>query len=595
MASHKQNHSIYSQIRLLIGRAHWALRRFVLGFFRFLIVRILPERLSNLIRRFRDRRLERNYGHILEIYKEQGVEAALEIIRGSFIKHGDREKSMVALARYALTVNVLDAEQAARVLGSESERRNIRQWAALAAWDSGNIRASYELLNDFGVQESPTSSVAEKVFQIRGSWRLIQNLPEVPAARPTPAYQSNTRAILYVASSSRPYHITGYTSRTHHILRALKASGWNPHCVTRQGYPYDRPDAREVSGELTREIDGIIYERLPGVHRRQVDYDEYLIRSADAVEKAAKQLKPEIIQAASNYEAALPALIASRRLGIPFVYEVRGLWEYTAASKKPGWERTERFELDCTLEGLVASNADHVFTLTSAMADELTKRGTDCDRISLAPNGIEPDDFRPLERDQCMAADLELADDSFVVGYVGSIVAYEGLDDLIKAVELLVSDFPNLRVVVVGDGDVRENLEHRVQKNNLGKFVTFTGKVPPSEVAKYFSLFNVIALPRKPYQVCHLVSPLKPLEAMAMNIPMVVSDVEALREMVTDKVSALVHRAGDPGSLAESIQLLLSDIGLASKLAQNARSEMLPKRTWNNIAQEMIRILERIS
>ncbi|MBW4933788.1 glycosyltransferase family 4 protein [Marinobacter sp. F4206] len=539
--------------------------------------------------------MERIRGKVLEIYNEQGLDAALQDISGSQTKKRDREKCLVALTRYAMTVNVLDAERTARALCLESERPNMRQWAALATWDSGNIRVPYELIDALGDPELSTSAVAEKIHQIRGSGKLLQKLPEIPDARPSPAYQPNSRTMLYVASSSRPYHVTGYTSRTHHILGALKASGWTTHCVTRQGYPYDRPDAREGGGELTREIDGIIYERLPGFHRRQVDYDEYLIRSACAIENAAKQLKPEIIQAASNYEAALPALIASRRLGIPFVYEVRGLWEYTAASKKPGWERTERFELDRRLEELVASHADHVFTLTSAMAEELTKRGTDCDRISLAPNGIEPDAFRPLERDQRMAADLELADDSFVVGYVGSIVAYEGLDDLIKAVELLVSDFPNLRLVVVGDGDVREDLEHRVQENNLGKFVTFTGKVPPSEVTKYFSLFNVIALPRKPYQVCRLVSPLKPLEAMAMNVPMVVSDVEALREMVTDKVSALVHKAGDPESLADAIRLLLSDTGLAAKLAQNARSEMLPKRTWNNIAQEMIRVLERIS
>jgi hypothetical protein len=225
-----------------------------------------------------------------------------------------------------------------RALIADTDRADMLKWATFAAWDSGSIRFATELLQQVDGLEHETTEAGNKVRQIRGCYRLLERLPDLPAARSTPLYANSSRDMLYVASSSRPYHITGYTSRTHHILRAIKTSGWNVHCVTRPGYPFDRPDARDVSDELVREIDGIVYERLPGAHRREVDYDEYLLHSADFIEQAALRLKPSVIQAASNYEAALPALIAARRLGIPFVYEVRGLWEYTAASKKPGWE-----------------------------------------------------------------------------------------------------------------------------------------------------------------------------------------------------------------------------------------------------------------
>jgi glycosyltransferase involved in cell wall biosynthesis len=541
----------------------------------------------------RERRRQAVYAQYFSLYRESGLEVVLSTVQGTVNKQLERNKILVAVARNAMNYDVEDTERAVRALVADTDRTDMLKWATFSAWDSGSIRFTTELLQQFDGLEHETTEAGNKVRQIRGCYRLLQCLPEIPAARSTPLYADCSRDMLYVASSSRPYHITGYTSRTHHILRAIKTSGWNVHCVTRPGYPFDRPDARDVSDEVVRVIDGILYERLPGAHRREVDYDEYLSCSADTIEQAALRLKPSVIQAASNYEAALPALIAARRLGIPFVYEVRGLWEYTAASKKPGWERTERFELDRRLEALVASHANHVFTLTSALADELVRRGVQPSMISLAPNGIEPEAFRPQDRDSSAITELGLPEDAFVVGYVGSVVAYEGLDDLLDAVRALAPEYPRLRVVIVGDGDTRMRLELQAKEHALGSCVIFTGKVSPDAVSRYFSIFDAIALPRKPYQVCRLVSPLKPLEAMAMNVPMIVSDVEALAEMVKEGVSALVHKSGDVESLANAIRMLMTRPGLGSELAKNARSHMLPARTWSHIAGEMGSELDR--
>lgn len=136
-------------------------------------------------------------------------------------------------------------------------------------------------------------------------------------------------------------------------------------------------------------------------------------------------------------------------------------------------------------------------------------------------------------------------------------------------------------------------LEQQSKVYGFADRVIFTGKVPPDAVSRYFSLFDAIALPRKPYQVCRLVSPLKPLEAMAMNVPMIVSDVEALAEMVEDGVSALVHKSGDSESLATAIETLIINPELGAKLAAGARSKMLPSRTWSNIAAKLSAELER--
>lgn len=593
MSTHKHQHQGKGRLRYAIGRAHWRLRRIVRDSLRFVFLHWLRPSFRAYLIAVRERRMRALFAHYFALYRQSGLEAVLVTIQDSVKTPRDRNKILVAVARDAMNVDVLDTERAVRALVADTERVDMLKWATFAMWDSGNIRFSSDLLQSFNELEQKSTEAGYKVRQIRGCSRLFENLPEIPSRRPTPVYMDGSRTMLYVASSSRPYHITGYTSRTHHILRAIKSSGWEVHCVTRPGYPLDRPDARDISDELVHQIDGIVYERLPGAHRRSVDYNQYLTLSADTIEQAAIRLKPSFIQAASNYEAALPALIAARRLGIPFAYEVRGLWEYTAASKKPGWEHTERFDLDRRLETLVARHANHVFTLTNALADELVGRGVEPTMISLAPNGIEPEAFMPLERDPSAIAELGLPNDAFVVGYVGSIVAYEGLDDLMEAARLLGAEHPNLRVVIVGDGDTRVHLEQQAKANQLGNHVIFTGKVPPDAVARYFSIFDAIALPRKPYQVCRLVSPLKPLEAMAMNVPMIVSDVEALAEMVEDGVSALVHKSGDAESLANAIRRLVTSPGLGCELAKNARAQMLPSRTWSNIAQKMSAELDR--
>lgn len=581
------------RLRYVIGRAHWGLRRYARDSARFVLSHWLPPSVRAYLVAARERRRQAVYAQYFNLYRESGLKVVLSTVQDTVNKQLERNKVLVAVTRNAMNYDVRDAELAVRALVADTDRTDMVKWATFSAWDSGNIRFATELLQQLGGLEHEATEAGNKARQIRGCYRLTERLPEIPAARSTPVYANSSRDMLYVASSSRPYHITGYTSRTHHILRAIKTSGWNVHCVTRPGYPFDRPDARDVSGELVREIDGIVYERLPGAHRREVDYDEYLWRSADSIEQAALRLKPSVIQAASNYEAALPALIAARRLGIPFVYEVRGLWEYTAASKKPGWEHTERFDLDRRLETLVASHANHVFTLTTALADELVLRGVDPAIISLVPNGIDPEAFRPRERDTSAITELGLPEGAFVVGYVGSVVAYEGLDDLLGAARVLAVEYPKLHVVIVGDGDTRFRLEQQAKEYALGNHVIFTGKVPPDTVSRYFSIFDAIALPRKPCQVCRLVSPLKPLEAMAMNVPMIVSDVEALGEMVEDGVSALVHKSSDVESLANAIRLLMTTPDLGPELAKNARSQMLPARTWSNISQEMGAELDR--
>ena len=328
--------------------------------------------------------------------------------------------------------------------------------------------------------------------------------------------------------------------RTHQLLRAIQASGWQVRPTLRPGYPADR-GIEPADGSGRHELEGITYEHLAGPHLRKTGLDEFLLAAADAITEAARRARPAVIHAASNHVNSLPALIAARRLGLPFVYEVRGLWELTAATRNVDWEQTERFELERALETHVAKHADHVLTLTEGLANELAARGVPRENIDILPNSVDPALFAPRRKDPEQQLRLGVSANSFTLVYAGSLLHYEGLDDLVRAVAALVAAGVDTALVVAGDGEALDSLQRLCVELGVERRVKFLGRIDPRDIPELWSVADAAAFPRKPFEVCQLVSPLKPLEPMAMGIPVVVSDVAALREMVQDRETGLVH------------------------------------------------------
>lgn len=480
-----------------------------------------------------------------------------------------------------------DSELALRIAqeATEIDPRSFRvKWFALLTFEAGHITDAARLLAELPRNEPMSSSERAKVARIRSAHRLLREGFNVPKRREKAQWRG---PMLYITASALPYHVTGYTSRSHSLLRALRETGVDLVCLSRPGYPGDRTDSLQARKQDRVDIEGIQYETLPGADRRKVAADVYFRESAAAIAKRARQLSARAIHAASNYENALPALLAARELGLPFVYEVRGLWEYTAASKNPAWEATDGFALDRALETLVAREADAVLTLTAALKDELILRGVPAEKISLAPNAIDPARFVPQPRDAALAQDLGLKSDAYVVGYLGSVVGYEGLDDLARAFSVLRQRVPKAQLLIVGNGDALPPLELLAGQLTLGESVTFTGRVAPADVQRYYSLFDVIVLPRKPYKVCQLVSPLKPLEAMAMAIPTVVSDVAALKEMVEDNVTGRVFPAGQIDALAAVLEELANSEAMRKRLGETASARVKQQNTWSAVAKHI--------
>lgn len=397
-------------------------------------------------------------------------------------------------------------------------------------------------------------------------------------------YEKRDDAILYVASQSLPHRTGGYATRTHGIVTALSKAGWDVRVLTRLGFPVDRADtAPDLEVKDHDVVDGVEYWRSLrddlALHS-QTPMADYVVEGAKDVIAQAKEHRACVIHAASFFQTGLAAALAAEALGIPFIYEIRGLQELFLESRDPRFKRTEEYAYWRASETEVMRRADTVLCITEAIARDVESRGIPREKLKVLANGVWPEDFSPTTPDIDLIADLGI-EGKAVIGYAGSIVDYEGLELLCDAVEILAQTRDDLAVVIVGDGPAMRNVEARVAGSASEPLVTFVGRVPHSQVARYLSVFDVMPFPRLPLIVCEEVSPMKPFEAMAMAKAVVVSSVAALTEIVTDDVDGLAFIKGDAESLAAVLGRLIDDPALRQRLGAEARRTIETKAAWS--------------
>ena len=390
---------------------------------------------------------------------------------------------------------------------------------------------------------------------------------------------SNTNTIKYSIHCSLPHHSNGYATRSHSVLTALNTLGLDVVGSTRPGYPWDVRFATAPSSEKNYCIDGINYHHLPGPIQRNLTISEYIEQASRVIESDVIKNGEKFIHACSNYLNAFPALFAARRLGIPFVYEVRGFWEITESSRKLGWENSDKYLVDKHLETQLIQAADVVITLTEAMKSEIVSRGVDEKIIFVAPNAVDLDKFVAQPPDLILKQELELHEE-LTIGYVGSIVDYEGLDDLITASHQLIQAGYRFNLLIVGDGMALPSLKALVTKLGLEQYVKFTGRIPHESVVNYYSIIDITPFPRKSLDVCELVSPLKPFEAMALNKCVIASDVKAIKEFIIEGENGILFEKGNIASLKDGLTRLLTDQKLRQHLSARAKLWVAEQRTW---------------
>lgn len=433
--------------------------------------------------------------------------------------------------------------------------------------------------------------------QMLGQKNLLDKLPFIPPKTYSPAYIPQAGKVMYCAHSTGEFNSNGYSTRTTGLTSAVVNAGNELFIAARPGYPWDSKVDRALPKKtrLIREYQGVKTHFNPGVSLRDDPLDKFIQLSADIYVREAIMNRPAVICAASNHITALPALIAARRLGIPFMYEVRGLWEITAASGNKKWAESERFELAVKLETLVASEADQVFAITEEVGEELVSRGVARERIELLPNAANIFQYVPLPNERSRAK-KQKKQGEYLLGYAGSLVAYEGLDLLIDAIAELPDSLAHVGLLVAGDGPERQALRSRAERLGLADRIRFVGRIPNDRVNDYLSIFDAVICPRKSNQITELVSPLKPIEAMAAGRPVVGSDVAPIETLLgTDSVRGLLFAADDVESLAEKIAYLAENPQIGENMGRQARLWTVRNRTWPLIAQNFTNAIRKVS
>jgi glycosyltransferase involved in cell wall biosynthesis len=457
--------------------------------------------------------------------------------------------------------------------------------AAYKAFGAGHLSAAVTL-STLVLAARPDDPIAQQIL-LNGSDQLaVVAAGWTPSAtEPTP-YSSRPTAVLSVLSQSAPIQSGGYATRTHGLLVGLARKGWDIRAVTRLGFPYDRWKASDprVVPEMD-DVDGIPYHRLleEGVREYpQYPLSSYVQRFSDRLVKHATAHQAALIHSASFFVTGLPSADAARRLGLPFIYEMRGLEDLMRVSRHPSFVGTERYHFLTMLEREVCLQAERVLVITDALRREMSARGVPDERMVVVPNGVHSDRFVPQERDRHLEGQLGVAGKT-VIGYAGGLVHYEGLEVLLDAVAVLKQRRGDFHVIVVGDGQHERSVRALAAKLRLDDVMTFTGRVPHKQVKRYLSLFDIAPFPRQPLPVCELISPIKPFESMAMAKAVVVSSVAALTEIVQDGKTGLVFTKGEAADLVRTLERLLDSRDLRDSLGRAAREWVIAERDWTKI------------
>jgi PEP-CTERM/exosortase A-associated glycosyltransferase len=395
--------------------------------------------------------------------------------------------------------------------------------------------------------------------------------------------------ILHVLDHSIPLQ-SGYTFRTVSILREQRALGWETFHLTSPKQVGCAVDEETVDGwhfHRTQMADARGF--VPGMHEMRL-----IAATTARLGELAQRLRPDILHAHSPVLNAIPALRVGRRLGIPVVYEVRAFWEDAAVDHGTHSAWGPRYRLVRALETQALKRADHVTTICEGLRQDIVGRGIRAQRVTVIPNAVDAASFQVGGvADEELKARLGLAGRT-VVGFIGSFYAYEGLDLLLDALPSILGALPDVRVLLVGGGPQDAALQARAAALGVADKVVFAGRVPHAAVNCYYDLVDVLAYPRHSMRLTELVTPLKPLEAMAQGRLLVASDVGGHRELIEHGKTGILFRAGDRDALAAAVVGLVRDRASWPRLRAAGRRFVESERTWPASVARYRPVFERL-
>lgn len=381
--------------------------------------------------------------------------------------------------------------------------------------------------------------------------------------------------ILHILDHGLPLH-SGYTFRTRAILKAQMARGWQVAAVTgpRQG----------TTTNAAETVDGIDFRRTPPPRALPSPLGEVgeiraFARSIDAV---AEAFRPDILHAHSPVLDALAALKVARGRRLPLVYEIRAFWEDAAVGNGTGTQGSLRYRATRALETWAVRKADAVAVICDGLRGDLIARGIDPGKVIVSPNGVDLTLFGdPPPPDMALAGELDLRG-ADVLGFIGSFYDYEGLDTLIDAMPALVAARPQVRLVMVGGGPMEAALRAQAAASCVAHAIRFVGRVPHDRVERYYGLVDILVYPRKRMRLTDLVTPLKPLEAMAQRRLVAASDVGGHRELIRDGDTGTLFAPDDPAALATAVTQMLDNRSGWDAMRDRGRAFVEAERNWSS-------------
>jgi PEP-CTERM/exosortase A-associated glycosyltransferase len=382
--------------------------------------------------------------------------------------------------------------------------------------------------------------------------------------------------ILHILDHSIPLH-SGYTFRTLAILREQRARGWETFHLTgskQENCNVMQEDIQEWHFFRTPASSGLM-SGLPVLNQVAV-----MNQLTDRLADVAKTTRPDILHAHSPVLNALPALRVGRSLGIPVVYEVRAFWEDAAVDHGTSREWGIRYRLTRNLESYALRRADAVTTICEGLRGDIVARGIPEEKVTVIPNAVNVEDFRMDGSPDPRFAEQLGVSGKLLLGFIGSFYAYEGLSVLLSALPMMLRRNPDIRVLLVGGGPQEKELKALAARLGLEDKVIFTGRVPHEQVRHYYNLIDILVYPRLKMRLTDLVTPLKPLEAMAQGRLVVASDVGGHRELIQDGETGVLFKAGDPDALADKIIEFISRRESWPGLRVAARSFVETQRSW---------------
>lgn len=396
--------------------------------------------------------------------------------------------------------------------------------------------------------------------------------------------------ILHLLDHSLPLQ-SGYSFRTVGILAAQRKRGWDTvQMTTPKQYRFDG---------LVDEAGGWTFYRTPqpaaATQRLPVLRElAQMQRTRARLDEVIEETRPDVLHAHSPVLNGIPALRTARRHGLPLVYEVRSLWEDAAVDWGTARQGDLRYRSTRSLETYVLRHADAIVTICEGLKNDILGRGIEAGKVTVVPNAVDTERFTTERRvDAALQRSLGL-EGCIVLGFIGSFYAYEGLKLLMEAMVRLFRERQGVKLLVVGGGPEKERLVAQVDRLGIGDQVVFTGRVPHEQVRRYYDLVTLFVYPRHRMRLTDLVTPLKPLEAMAQGSIVVASDVGGHRELLVDGQRGYLFKADDAGALAGKLAEVIDRQEDWPAMREAGRRYVEIERTWDAVVARYAAVYERL-